>query len=348
MTNPILALDSACSMSNTINVVFKTEQHFISLGIELLYRVTELNTTLFYTTQKSNVGLLQCLHFKTFWIRNSTLEIECKITELILEVKIVFGLFVPICRIRVNGGRNVLKESSVDIFSNGQIVKNMASLHYKKALNGNAEDGLCFSLERHAKWESTFQWPRIIKQVVIHICETFTSDTVNFKIEFFNTGDQIKFIKIVNYFSYRYAINIVNSGEIVKIVLSSSETLAVSEFEVLGDCTKRRYGADCKEMCSITCADQDCQFNGVCKECVQKRTGDFCMESLDKIRFSENVSLSPINYIPTRRKFAFSQAQILTIIVLIIIVIVMLYLLTFKNGSRNDQRQTNKKRSLKE
>ncbi|XP_059141145.1 uncharacterized protein LOC131928980, partial [Physella acuta] len=143
--------------------------------------------------------------------------------------------------------------------------------------------------------------------------KTFTPDTINFKIELFNSGDQITFTKIFDYFSHRYAINIVNSGEIVKIVLSSSGTLALLEFEALGDCTKRRYGADCEEICSITCADQDCQFNGVCKECVQKRTGDFCMESLTQVEFFKQLPSSQENYISTPKTFALSLEHILTI-----------------------------------
>ncbi|XP_059157631.1 P-selectin-like [Physella acuta] len=108
--------------------------------------------------------------------------------------------------------------------------------------------------------------------------ENSTLQMEDFKVELHNFEDEVEFTKVVNYFATVYVINIPDSGNVADVVLNSNSELHLSEIQAFGDCTKRRYGINCEDICSITCADQDCQFNGVCKKCVQKRTGDYCMD----------------------------------------------------------------------
>ncbi|XP_059174777.1 uncharacterized protein LOC131954943 [Physella acuta] len=233
--------------------------------------------------------------------------------------------FAPICRVRVNGGRNVLKESRVSLFSKG---KQLTTDEYKLALDGNINDYNSFYIEQQTTMQFTFLWPRIMKQLLLYTCENCT-ELNTFQVEFYNFENVIIFTKVIDSFSPLHTINIDYNGYISKIVLNSATDLFLLEIQAFGDCMKRRYGVDCDLICSITCYDQDCRFNGVCKKCVQERTGDFCMDSIP--HFSTNHTGDGYHDDPSptpqrQRMHSLNLGEVIIISVLVLAVIITVFL----------------------
>lgn len=64
-------------------------------------------------------------------------------------------------------GRNVLKESSVSVTSDG---KHSTTDEYTRAIDGRINDENCFYMGQQTTLEFTFTWPRIVKQIFVYLC----------------------------------------------------------------------------------------------------------------------------------------------------------------------------------
>uniref|UniRef100_A0A2C9KW48 Uncharacterized protein n=1 Tax=Biomphalaria glabrata TaxID=6526 RepID=A0A2C9KW48_BIOGL len=65
----------------------------------------------------------------------------------------------------------------------------------------------------------------------------------------------------------------------VEISLRNTQVpLSICEFEAYGECAPPLYGPECTEICSITCEDQVCTYDGYCNQCPKGTGGTHCFE----------------------------------------------------------------------
>ncbi|XP_059168187.1 uncharacterized protein LOC131950155 [Physella acuta] len=217
----------------------------------------------------------KCPESTHFRVDSYNIEVLCKSKLVVTEIKIIFNSNASICELRVNGGRDLTKEANFAI----SFDSHSHSINY---VHENIEEN-CLIIKRPGKkisLESKFDWPREVYQIVIHTQETSDTSLNNIIVEMFNDEDRLVFSRVLDHFAFIHEFNFDKHDFIMKIVLSTSNVLSMCGIQAYGECTKRRYGIHCDHICSITCRYQDCQFTGVCKECMPNRVGDYCMDCI--------------------------------------------------------------------
>ncbi|KAH9502222.1 hypothetical protein Btru_070458 [Bulinus truncatus] len=68
-------------------------------------------------------------------------------------------------------------------------------------------------------------------------------------------------------------------GPVSSIELTATHDVLMCEFEAYGECAPPVFGADCDHLCSSSCEDQLCTFNGFCRDpCPNGTGGTHCFE----------------------------------------------------------------------
>ncbi|XP_059154843.1 uncharacterized protein LOC131940231 [Physella acuta] len=325
-----------CSAANNIQMKFIDEIYFKSLMIRYQEKSTLVNVTV---SLKSLDGIiLKCEKILTYWIDSFTMWIDCAKDRFVIEVNIKFSSFVSVCQVRLNGGRNVIKESRIEIHSNGlRIPLNNTDL--LGVFDNEEEDINCFTIIKPGQeiiWESNFDWPRVIFQILIFTTGNLNTSMHKFKVELYNDEHELVFTAAIDKFSIPYTLNIGKIEMITKIVIIASEIMALCELQAFGDCTNRRYGINCNHICMTTCKNQECQFTGVCKLCVPGRSGDYCLYSNTTLKFpnntDENFTIQPLFY-SEQQTSSLSWEELFVIILVFALCLFALMLILFSRTS---------------
>ncbi|XP_059154841.1 uncharacterized protein LOC131940230 isoform X1 [Physella acuta] len=267
---------------------FMDEFYFKSVLIKFEVKRKIINLSIIFTSLDGVV--IKCGKQMTYWIDNFNLETECDTDSFVTEINITLNSFVSVCGIIVNGGRNIIKESNIVIYSNGQRLPLTAATHLQGVFDDDKDDIGCFTIVEPGKefiWESTFEWPRVIYQILIYSSGNRITSMHTFKVELYNDENHLVFTTNIESFLLPYKINILKSGRVMKLLIIASDVISLCELEVFGDCTTRYYGPDCDQVCLMSCKNKDCQFTGVCKLCVPGHTGSYCLDFNSTIRTSK-------------------------------------------------------------
>ncbi|XP_059154835.1 uncharacterized protein LOC131940224 [Physella acuta] len=319
-----------CSEANNIQMKFIDELYFKSVMIRFQEKSTLVNVTV---SLKSLDGIIiKCEKILTYWIDSFTMGIDCVKDRFVTEININFTSFVSVCQVRLNGGRNVIKESRIEIHSNGlRIPLNNTDL--LGVFDNEEEDIDCFTIIKPGQeiiWESNFDWPRVIFQILIFTTGNLNTSMHKFKVELYNDEHELVFAAAIDKFSIPYTLNIERIEMITKIVLIASEIMALCELQAFGDCTNRRYGINCNHICMTTCKNQECQFTGVCKLCVPGRSGDYCLYSNTTHKLpnntDENFKIQPLFY-SEQQTSSLSWEELFVIILVFMLCLIALMLI---------------------
>ncbi|XP_059154842.1 uncharacterized protein LOC131940230 isoform X2 [Physella acuta] len=239
---------------------FMDEFYFKSVLIKFEVKRKIINLSIIFTSLDGVV--IKCGKQMTYWIDNFNLETECDTDSFVTEINITLNSFVSVCGIIVNGG----------------------------VFDDDKDDIGCFTIVEPGKefiWESTFEWPRVIYQILIYSSGNRITSMHTFKVELYNDENHLVFTTNIESFLLPYKINILKSGRVMKLLIIASDVISLCELEVFGDCTTRYYGPDCDQVCLMSCKNKDCQFTGVCKLCVPGHTGSYCLDFNSTIRTSK-------------------------------------------------------------
>ncbi|KAH9492933.1 hypothetical protein Btru_032672 [Bulinus truncatus] len=117
------------------------------------------------------------------------------------------------------------------------------------------------------------------------LCSVYVSGVINrkniYRIRFLNDKNSTIFEKngelqkvvVFSHSNDQY----VKSIEVTLLNISNSY-MAVCELEAYGECAPSLYGPDCTDICSLSCVDHICTYEGFCRHCPNGTGGRHCFE----------------------------------------------------------------------
>ncbi|XP_055873775.1 uncharacterized protein LOC106058838 [Biomphalaria glabrata] len=227
-----------------------------------------------------------CSDRRDIFSNNYTLIVICNIPSYVCEMRISFDESVNeryFCSVYVSGGRNVALRKPVQMSSyrtNKQGIISRGSLSVDGIIN---KPSMCATTEktnRAPSFSISFPTRMVLNLVVIYFADVTLKESKFFKMKFANENNET--IRHLMYVMDKRVSIIPPSDEPIKSIKvslwSAYKTLSICEFEAYGECAPPMYGPDCKEVCSISCVDQLCTYEGFCRNCPNGTRGSHCFE----------------------------------------------------------------------
>ncbi|KAH9494949.1 hypothetical protein Btru_020875 [Bulinus truncatus] len=273
------------SMTITWNII-EYQERFDWVTVEAASRADLRNLTLTFQESSNNNNTNQCYtgpcsNKREIYVDNNTVMIVCDVTQPVCRIQISFrdGRSRRLCAIYVSGGRNLALGQATEMSSTVGRRLN--------AVNGQVEQADCVRTDENdlrPNWTISFKFPVFITKIVIHFGIQVSSCIITdenmeevFNLLYLNDKrEQLSsFFKKVQ---TKVTIYTENSYYVSSIVLSSSRTLRICEFEAYGECAPPFYGPDCTDICSASCVDFSCTYDGYCRRCENGTRGPYCFE----------------------------------------------------------------------
>ncbi|XP_059168184.1 uncharacterized protein LOC131950152 [Physella acuta] len=150
--------NGSCYSTNFVHIKFKAETYFISVRITFFHKDSNISAATLHAFLNGNEN--KCPESTHFRVDSYNVEILCKSKLVVTEIKIIFNSNASICKLRVNGGRDLTKEANFAI----SFDSHSHSINY---VHENIEEN-CLIIKRPGKkisLESKFDWPREVYQI---------------------------------------------------------------------------------------------------------------------------------------------------------------------------------------
>ncbi|XP_059159626.1 uncharacterized protein LOC131943484 [Physella acuta] len=274
------------SIDQQLRISFKHEQYFTWLRVVVKQSVDQEmpnEYSLQFQSTRPELGTIRHLCTSPphiFQMDPVTTDIYCtpKI-RYVNKLTLTWKGRQTLCSIHISGGRNVALKIATTLTNFGDMDNSTFTV------DGNTTTCLQTNqaLERQ-KLSLMFESPQHIHEIVIRSPAEFQFDILEgFKLEYFGESGQIlhSFRHMDNSTRGVIILKSVHNFPILRIEISlvnKQHSLHICEIEAYGDCSSPVYGLYCNEICSISCADQICLYNGMCYACERGRSGQFCLK----------------------------------------------------------------------
>ncbi|XP_059174764.1 uncharacterized protein LOC131954931 [Physella acuta] len=124
-----------------------------------------------------------CPQLVVYWRGRVRMMLECRNPEYILHLNLTLGGNFSVCRIALNGGRNVALEGTATLYFNKVPVPNRDPSHQPSVLNKNPTG---FYIEKRGialTWELLFEKPRNIYELLLITCRNPNRTMSKFDLE---------------------------------------------------------------------------------------------------------------------------------------------------------------------
>ncbi|XP_055872691.1 uncharacterized protein LOC106056041 [Biomphalaria glabrata] len=268
------------TVKDPLNIIFPSSERISSIQIEAVSKDDLLDLQLYFL-QIPNISCFvgPCLNRRDIYVDRNTLIVMCNISSNICMVSISFkGLPKPrrLCAVYVNAGRNVAPGSQVTMSSYYNDTFGRVS---RGSLSVDGESLSCSTSavnDSNPVWKMSFLNAMRIDEILINFGDTSPEET--FILKFYDdkgntinkwTGRAGKMVSVI--IRNRFAVFSIEA------VLSQG-VLSICEVETYGECAPPTYGPDCSDICSISCPDMICTYEGYCRTCHDGTGGPYCFE----------------------------------------------------------------------
>ncbi|XP_055873466.1 uncharacterized protein LOC106055992 [Biomphalaria glabrata] len=257
----------------------------------------------------------RCLERRDILLGTDTLIISCNIPGYICQINISFSELNNSrqwCAVYVGAGRNLALGKNVSMSSNSKD-KNGVISRGSLSVDGDTDSAekKCSTTDIKDKkpvWRVTFPSPVVVFEVVIQFRasfnETFIVQLLDCKDQVISTFSgitepRVSFIHRTRHGQYTQSVEITLNN--------SNSALSICEFEAYGDCAPPVYGPDCTDICSISCLDQMCTYEGYCYHCANGTGGPYCFDGCLEwcVEYEEatnaTTSTTKVTYAPHRQ-----------------------------------------------
>ncbi|XP_055873695.1 uncharacterized protein LOC106056019 isoform X3 [Biomphalaria glabrata] len=239
----------------------------------------------FSQTRNQSCYTGHCRHRREFYLNTNTLRIMCSAAQYVCRISIAFNAPEEereLCSIYISAGRNLALGQPVGMSS-----------YYRDKLGIVSRRSLAVDGRLGDSWKScsttrlqdqdpllrlSFLNPVLVEEIIIYFKVTVKNE--RFSINLLDSTDNVIYSSTGVIESI---VSIIPSSQISLQTIDvfkqhSTSPLSICELEVYGECAPPMYGPDCSEICSISCNDQICTYEGYCKWCPNGTAGLYCFE----------------------------------------------------------------------
>ncbi|XP_059143423.1 uncharacterized protein LOC131930815 [Physella acuta] len=280
--------NNKCRRNHIFEFTFLKEVYVTSLQIRYLYKDERAKITLIYTT--ADHGDWVCDQQLTYDLDDLNMVVECKTITAAKTFTVKFDEDIYVCKIHINGGRNIARGGFSSIIVNGVVTE--SDINDRMVIDQIVKDDCYVKHLPDSKitWVTEFYMPPTVVEVLVYTADQDGQKMSDFTIDI----EADEEAEDVNYKSQKFqnvhSVLVRPPRKIRKIEITTTGTLVLCELQVYGECGIGMFGPECDYECYETCLDQDCQFMGICKACPKGRTGQNCMKLVSPPSNSLNES----------------------------------------------------------
>ncbi|KAK6991375.1 platelet endothelial aggregation receptor 1 [Biomphalaria glabrata] len=290
--------DSTCMSLSGQSIVISFNRTYVFTWVRLTVQdIADISRSkLQFSKTTSITSKIDCLNLKYFLVDNSTLDIQCDLTEAIQTVILTGTGQTSLCSLYINGGRNVaLKQRARQTSTYANLILYDASNGIDGNTNSNIGVGSCTHTEQELKpmWTVTFPLSEITRYVI------YNRDSIMDRLAKFTlVGEN----SVQERFDYKdssdtglpvYIVIDAAKHNLTKVNINSSTAyLTLCEVEIYGECPAGTYTTSdlhCTN-CPATCPTSCHRDSGSCSVCFNYSNPPACTVVCSTGRFGINCT----------------------------------------------------------
>ncbi|KAI8786251.1 hypothetical protein BgiBS90_013609 [Biomphalaria glabrata] len=224
-----------------------------------------------------------CFNRRDIFVQNTTLIVLCTVTSYVCRLKISFAeddRKRHLCSVYVSKGRNVALRKPATMSSLNFDASGRFSRPFFAVDGSRRPDCATTELDdAESSWQLVFPSMMTIHELVI-IFNVVHSSSEYYTLTFLSERGEVVY-NTTSKLTNRSSLIPHTQAFVKSIEISLRNTqvpLSICEFEAYGECAPPLYGPECTEICSITCEDQVCTYDGYCNQCPKGTGGTHCFE----------------------------------------------------------------------